>query len=133
MAIIECCDCNHDVMSFITAKLSGIRRAIDDFYSSFTLLGSTQSVVSKDTTVKEALVTAEFLNTYDSQAATISELPPQPQRADYSTLGAYLKANAEWSILSKRFTLLRSQLIVKPAGEMMEQTTMENCEAGEQS
>jgi hypothetical protein len=109
LAVIECCDCSSDIMIFITKRLNSIRAAIDDFYSSFTLLGSTKSVMNKDTTVKEALVTAEFLGTYDKQAEAISELPAAPKREDYDSLGKFLKASAEHNILAKRFALKASQ------------------------
>jgi hypothetical protein len=109
LAVIECCDCSNDIMIFITKRLNSIRAAIDDFYSSFTLLGSTKSVMNKDTTVKEALVTAEFLGNYDKQAEAISELPAAPRREDYDSLGKFLKASAEHNILAKRFALKASQ------------------------
>jgi hypothetical protein len=115
LAVIECCDCSSDIMIFITKRLNSIRAAIDDFYSSFTLLGSTKSVMNKDTTVKEALVTAEFLGTYDKQAEAISELPAAPRREDYDSLGKFLKASAEHNILAKRFALKASVTSQQPA------------------
>ena len=119
MAVTECCDCSSDIMLFITKRLNTIRAGINDFYSSFTMLGSTRSVVSKDTTVQEALVTAEFLGGYDSKASQLTELPAAPSRADYNSLGAFLKATAEHNILAKRFAL-------KPAPQVA------NSEAGAQ-
>lgn len=107
-AIIECCDCGNEIIYFINQRLKHIKEMIADFYGSFTLLTKVYAdgkSAHPDLTPEERAKEEAFFSEIDKQASGIDALPPEPQRADYVTMGQYLKAQAQWRLLSRRFGL----------------------------
>lgn len=109
LAIMECCDVGNDVMFFVNKRVANIRAVLLDFYGGFTLLTRNVPTDADGQPARnplDALATPQeqaMMQAFDDLAAGITELPPEPQRASYPTLGTFLKARAEWTILSKRF------------------------------
>lgn len=98
--IAEHCDNGNEVMFFIQTRLNSIREIIKDFYSGFTLIGGktdTSALSDQGQTAQEK----EFLSPFEESLNNLTELPPQPVRSDYDTMGKFIKASAEWSIIAK--------------------------------
>lgn len=111
MAIVECCDTGNEITFFINNRLNNIKAIIQDFYSSFTLLSHSVSDVSNslDLTAEEQAKSNEFFAGFDSRAAVLTSKPEVPKRESFASLGLYLKATAQYNILSRRFDLLSKQ------------------------
>lgn len=107
IALVQHCDCGNEIMHFINKRLDGIAGLIKDFYSSFTILGQKSSPEASFGDDEQTLQEQQFIAEFDTRVAALESLPPAPQRADYQTLGLFLKAQAQWNILSKRFKLLK--------------------------
>lgn len=101
IALVQHCDIGNEIMHFINKRLDGIRALIKDFHSSFTLLGTKESGTfgGEGQTPEEAL----FLGEFDRRVEALEELPPAPTREGFATQGLFLKAQAQWNILSRRF------------------------------
>jgi len=39
----------------------------------------------------------------DAKLEGVEEMPAKPEQKDYPTLGTFLKAQAQWNLLNKRF------------------------------
>jgi hypothetical protein len=111
LAIVECCDTGNEITFFINNRLNNIKAIIQDFYSSFTLLSHSVSDVSNslDLTAEEQAKSNEFFAGFDSRAAVLTSKPEAPKRESFASLGLYLKATAQYNILSRRFELLSKQ------------------------
>lgn len=102
IALVQHCDIGNEIMHFINKRLTGIQGLIRDFYSGFTLLTKIkedQSQLEEEKTPEELA----FFDEYDKKVEALEALPPAPQRKDFATLGLFLKAQAQWNILKKRF------------------------------
>lgn len=104
-AVTECCDIGNEITFFINTRLNGIKAGIVDFFSSFTIISSVGGSVSLDMSPEEAAKTQEFFGDFDSRAASLAELPPPPKKESFATLALFLKAQAQWNILKRRFDL----------------------------
>lgn len=102
-AVLECCDMGNDISFFINKRLESIREIIKDFYSGFTLLTNVGKESKEEVTEAERIATGAFFAEYDRKAASLSEIPPEPKRADYGTPGQFAQAQAQWRILVRRF------------------------------
>ena len=102
-AVLQCCELGNDITFFITTRLNNIRAGIQDFFSSFTIIGSNPNFDASRVTDKERETTAEFFGNFDRRVAELSELPPAPKKEDFPKLWLFLKAQAEYNILAKRF------------------------------
>lgn len=106
-AVLLYCDKGNEIMFFIQKRLDGIAALVRDFYSGFTLIsgkkGSTG--VDEDQTPQEAM----FIGEYDAKAEQLLEMPPPPKRESFESTGLFLKAQAQWNILSKRFKFLQDK------------------------
>lgn len=113
-AIVECCDIGNEITFFINTRLNSIKAVIEDFYGSFTLLTHSVDDVSDDCmTLLESEKTNAFFSNFDKKLEALQdsgiELPPAPKREGFASLGLFLKAQAEWNILSRRAALITSK------------------------
>jgi len=111
VALVEYCDCGNEIMHYINKRLNGIRNLIRAFYSGFTLLNAVgnEATDGSEQTEKEV----EFLGDFDRQAAMMESLPQPPIRSEFATTALFLKANAQHSILKKRWELLQKRDTMK--------------------
>lgn len=101
-AIVQFIDNGNEITFFITKRLNGIAAIIRDFYSSFTIVSKiTGGSFTDQQTPEEAL----FYSEYDKKVEGLVEMPPAPKRESFTSLGLYMKAQAQWNILNKRFKL----------------------------
>ena len=108
-AITECCDIGNDITFYINTRLNDIKALVVDFFSSFTIVGQSVNGVTPQQTKAEIEKEGQFFATFDKLANTLLALPPEPSKKDYPSLGLYLKAKAEWNILSARFARQQQQ------------------------
>lgn len=113
--VTDTCDIGNDITSYIRNRVSNIRAAINDFYSDFTLIGS--SNVNKngepsglELTDSERNAEDKLFGEYETKLLGMTELPAKPNPANYPNRVAALKAQAEWNILSKLFASRAKQL-----------------------
>jgi hypothetical protein len=99
-AIVECCDVGNEISYFISDRLRGIRACIRDYRGGFTLIGaSSNSADAGNQTSQETLMIAGL----DQKLEGLTEMGPKPEQKDYPTLGTFLRAQAQWNLLNKRF------------------------------
>lgn len=103
IAIIETCDRENDVYFFVNQRIMNLRSVIEDFYGSFTLLSGGEPPATGAAAVKEQEASTAFFASFDAKAQSMEQLPPEPQRMQYVTLGKFLQARAQWNILKARF------------------------------
>lgn len=105
MAVLECCDMGNEISHFINKRLSHIRAMIRDFYSGFTLLNdvSGKSEINEAQSEREREAEQQLFAEYDRKITDMAELPPEPTREQYPTLGRFLQAQAQHRILVRRF------------------------------
>lgn len=108
-ALTECCDIGNEIMFFINKRLNGIKANISDFFGSFTLITRVSGDANGEETAEEKAKTAQFFSDYDSRAANLEELPPEPKRESFANLAKYMQAQAQWRILKRRFDSLKQQ------------------------
>lgn len=109
--LIEHCDIGNEIMHFINKRLDGIKGLIKDFYSSFTLV---TRVAGNGNFSDQETQTAEeqsFFSEFDKKAELLEQLPNEPKREDFATLGLFLKAQASHRILTKRFNAIQSSKV----------------------
>lgn len=106
-AMLECCDLGNEIMFFINQRMSNMREILKDFYSSFTLLNNVaqQGDLSDLDSTEEQEKTSEFFASFDRRAESIDDLPPEPQRHQFATIGLFLQAQAQHRILARRFAM----------------------------
>jgi hypothetical protein len=118
-AVFDLCDQGNEITHFIRQRLNHIRSSINSFYGSFTLL-SPASLNSSKSGANEVGANAlpadaptqqetEFFESFDSRLANMTELPAAPKRQDFTSLGLFLKAQAQHNILTRRWALLQSK------------------------
>jgi len=99
-AIVKFVDRGNEIMFFISKRLDGIAAIIRDFYSSFTIVSRVSGGNFTDSqTPEEAL----FYSEYDKKVEGLVELPPAPKLESFQSRVLFLKAQAQWNILAKRF------------------------------
>jgi hypothetical protein len=103
--IVEHCDTGNEIMHCIRTRLAAISEHIRDFNSSFTVVN--MQLGSPETTKQEQEAESAFFSNFDKAVEVLQTLPPEPQRQDFTTLGLFLKAQAQWKILKGRFELLQ--------------------------
>lgn len=104
IALVQHCDIGNEIMHFINKRLDGIRAIIKDFHSSFTIINPKRNQESstfgiEEQTPEEAL----FLSEYDRKVESLEELPAPPAREAFASQALFLKAQAQWNILKRRF------------------------------
>lgn len=106
--MLDTCDIGNDITSYIRNRVSNIRAAIQDFYSDFTLIGSSStnrfgesSGNGLELTASERSAEDKLFGEYEVKLFGMIEAPVKPDPAKYSNRVAALKAAAEWNILSK--------------------------------
>lgn len=99
------CDLGNEIMFFINQRLNGIRALIRDFYSSFTLLGGrgTEDGIGLHDQDGQTKEEEAFLKEYDDKVEALEELPQKPRRESFATFGLFLKSEAQWNILRRRW------------------------------
>lgn len=111
-AVFDLCDQGNEITHFIRTRLNHIRDNINNFYGSFTLLSSIASESGDNRAMPAENLTSqeqEFFEGFDEKVMNLEELPPPPKRESFATLALFLKAQAQYNILSRRFVLLRSK------------------------
>lgn len=104
-AVAEHCDIGNEIMYFVRSRLQTIREQITDFYDSFTIVRtSVASIVHQNNEKEDAL-----LQEYDAKLEILGELPPPPQQRDFATVGLYLRARSQHSILKSRWELIQKR------------------------
>lgn len=110
------CDLGNEIMFFINKRLNGIRALIRDFYSSFTLLGSGSSsgpsANDQDPQTPEEKL---FIQAYDEKVEHLESLPPKPIRESFASFGLFLKSEAQWNILRRRWQAKQAELALSSA------------------
>lgn len=108
-AIIDCCDLGNEIMYFIRERLSTILSLIRDYYGSFTLIGSSSKDAFGESSHGPTAQEIEFLSGFDSKVETLQALPTEPQRRDFATTALFLKAQANWNIMKRRWDLAQKR------------------------
>ena len=114
-ALVKYCDIGNEIMHFINKRLSGIRGLIRSFYSDFTIVTRKADGSSQYTTEEQTSEEKEFFDGFDKQAEALEEMPPAPKRESFTTMGLFLKAQAQWNILNKRHLLIQQRKDSKEA------------------
>lgn len=111
--VTDCCDIGNDITHYIRNRVTNIRASINDFYGNFTIIGHASSDTSSglDLSKKEQDAQDQLFNEYDNKIAQLTSLPPKPTAEQYTNKIMFLRAQAEWNILSRRFA---SRNIVPP-------------------
>ncbi len=106
-ALTETCEIGNDIMFFINKRLNGIKEIISSFWGNFMLVGNRESGPQFEMTEVEKEKTEAFLSDYDKRAASLEELPAEPQQSAFENKAHYYKALAQWNILKRRFEALK--------------------------
>lgn len=103
--VTSTCDIGNDITHFIRTRVSHIRAAINDFYSNFTLIGksSADGDGGLELSEKEQECNTALFKEYDEKLANLTELPAKPTADKYPSKIHFLRAQAEWNILARRF------------------------------
>lgn len=103
--VTDTCDIGNDITHYIRTRVSSIRAGINNFYSNFTLIGGCgvdgDGGLELSDTEKTAQTT--LFKEYDEKIANATVMPAKPVATDYPSKLDFLKATAEYNILSKRF------------------------------
>ena len=102
-AVMLCCDGGNEISHFIHTRLSNIRAAIVDFFSGFTILSTAAAGVDADILAGATAQETALLQSFEDAAKQLDSLPAEPQRKDYPTMGAFMKAQAQWRIIARRY------------------------------
>ena len=103
-AILTCCDTGNEITHFIHTRLNHIRAIINDFYGSFTLLDTVRNENNNahpDTV--QTKQEQEFFGEIDKKADSLEELPTAPKRESFASMAHFLKAQAQYNLLARRF------------------------------
>jgi len=103
MMILDCCDPGNDIMAFIKHRVNSIRSQINDFYNNFTLFynPNKSSNDSLDLSVAEQQAQDKLVDEFSSKLT--AEAPKEPRLEDYPSRVHWLRASAEYRILSKLY------------------------------
>lgn len=101
--ILDTCDVGNDIVHFIRSRVTNIRRGISDFYSNFTMLGSVDSIGDGGLELSQTEQTAQtkLLGEYEAKLLTINLPSKAPAREAYPSVITWLRAQAEYNILSR--------------------------------
>ena len=108
-AIIDCCDLGNEIMYFIRERLTGILGLIRDYYSGFTLVSAAGQEAFGNSQHGQTQQETEFLNEFDAKIEHLSELGKEPQRKDFATTALFLKAQATYNIMKRRWELAQKR------------------------
>lgn len=111
-AITETCDVGNEISFFINNRLRQIKAVIEDFYSSFTLLGkvSSEGLDALDVaTPQEQAASSAFFTNFDKRVSELETLPEAPKRESFASYPKFLQAQAQWNILKRRYDLANKQ------------------------
>lgn len=95
------CDNGNEIRFFIQQRLNGIRALIRDFYDGFTLLGGGNITEEDQNSQTEKEIA--FIQEFDDKVEALEELPARPVRSGFASNGLFLKAEANWNILRRRW------------------------------
>ena len=102
-AVTKCCDGDNIVMHFIQMRCDNVRKAINNFYSGFSVIATRNDDAEgakcyfTDTTIKN-----EFLETIDKELETIEVLPEKPKRSAFKSDVEFMRANAHYNLLMRQ-------------------------------
>lgn len=101
--ILDTCDVGNDIVHFISTRVTNIRRGISDFYSNFTMLGSVDSIGDGglELSATEQTAQTKLLGEYETKLLTTTLASEPPKREAYPSLVTWLRATAEYNILSR--------------------------------
>lgn len=115
-ALTESCELGNDIMFFINTRLRGIKSIIQSFWGNFMLVGSREDGPQFEMSENEKEKTAAFLSEYDSRAAALEELPPEPQQSAFENKALFYQAQARWNILKRRFDAIKAAAATQKVG-----------------
>ena len=103
--VTDCCDIGNEIMFYIRQRTTSIRASINDFYGNFTMLGNKQedNLGGLELTHKERTAQDSLLGEYNDKLLGLTSAPPEPQLVDFPNRVHWLRAQAEWRILTKLF------------------------------
>lgn len=103
--VTDCCDIGNEIMFYIRQRTTSIRASINDFYGNFTMLSSkaNDSDGGLELTHKERTAQDSLLGEYNDKLLGLTSAPPEPQLVDFPNRVHWLRAQAEWRILTKLF------------------------------
>lgn len=105
VAILDHCDPGNEIMYFIRERLSAINSLIRDFYGGYVLLGHESQEEFGESNGAPTSKELDFLRGFDEKVEILTELPSEPRRVDFATQVLFLKAQANWNILRRRWEL----------------------------
>jgi len=101
--LCDYCDLGNEIVHFIQERLNAMAALIRDYYGGFTLLSTGSQDSFGNSTEGHTPQELDFLAEYDAKVAELQQLPEEPKRKDFATTGLFLKAQASWSILRRRW------------------------------
>lgn len=122
--VTDCCDIGNDIMFYIRQRTSSIRASINDFYGNFTLISDRRidSDGGLSLTRNEQAAQDSLMGEYSDKLIGLTEAPAEPQLTDFPSRVHWLRAQAEWRILTKLFnsrsaSSASAHRVVKSAGD----------------
>lgn len=105
--VTDCCDIGNDIMFFIRQRTSLIRSYINDFYGNFTMLDSKHPTGDGGLSLSAAEQDAQsaLMSEYTSKLEGLTTAPAEPKLEAYPSRVHWLRAQAEWRLLTKVFKL----------------------------
>lgn len=103
--VTDTCDIGNDITHYIRNRVSHIRAAITEFYSNFTIIGkiSADGDGGLELSAREQECNTVLFKEYDDKLINLTEMPPKPTADKYPSKIHFLRAQAEWNILNRRF------------------------------
>jgi hypothetical protein len=99
-ATVQFCDQGNDIMFFIRKRLQGMLALQRDLFSSFMIVGGARTGFQEEKATEQE---EAFIAEYDKKVEALEELPPKPNRESFATQGLFMRAEAQWNILARRF------------------------------
>jgi len=107
-AVLTCCDTGNEITHFIHTRLNHIRAIIADFYGSFTLLNTVAKTDAHPDTV-QTKKEQEFFDEIDKKVDSLEALPPAPKRESFASMAHFLKAQAQYNLLVRRWNIRKGE------------------------
>jgi len=106
-AVFDLCDQGNEITHFIGQRLNHIRQTVNEFYGSFTLISSNKATTDASVSDVQTEQEQEFFAEFDRKIESLDQIPPAPKREHFTSIGLFLKAQAQHNILARRFALFK--------------------------